>query len=380
MPYKVDDENLPANVMKMPMPQKEKWVGAFNGAHADCLEKNGEDCEATAMKVANGMKEWISKELHSRGAVSTFKQRDGKYRWIGFTSNSYRDREKEIISTKALENAVAQMTERGDYGVLRWWHVGEPDVVTRTRGKGLDIASCDFSAVHNHVLVESGIYFDNQIGKAFAETKEALGMSPGFFHPTNQPNAEGVYEEIEIFERSLLPAERAANGLAAIQVKEEQQMFTDKLKALAGIVGGKQAEAVLSQAETIEAKAKEQGIEFKEVETLTLEQVTAAIAEAVKPLTEKILAFEQTQVSATKELGSTTLKALEEMVGEYGKLEIRLKSLESIQPRAASKDEGTILSKEQETKLKEKGQLPTEDTGLAAFAAFVTGHSVQPAA
>lgn len=56
MPYGgADDKNLPAHVKEMPAKKRAAWVKIWNNAYNRCKEGNGEECEAAAFKVANGM-------------------------------------------------------------------------------------------------------------------------------------------------------------------------------------------------------------------------------------------------------------------------------------------------------------------------------------
>jgi hypothetical protein len=140
-----------------------------------------------------------AKQLHGRVWVTTDKE--GRYRWVAISSNSYQDREGEIVSQKALEASV----NRGDKGQLLWWHE-----------KAAVIGECDFQMLKGRMLIESGTFKSEKVGAAFAKLK-GLGVSVGFRHPANEPH-NGVYNNIEIFERSILPAKRAANGLTSFGV------------------------------------------------------------------------------------------------------------------------------------------------------------------
>lgn len=140
------------------------------------------------------------KELNS-GRMWVTTDKEGRYRWVAISSNSYQDREGEIVSQKALERAV----ERGDKGDLLWWH-----------DHRAVIGSCDFQMIHGRMLIESGTFKSKAIGAAFAKVK-GLGVSVGFARPANEP-ISGVYENIKIYERSALPAKRAANALTTFGV------------------------------------------------------------------------------------------------------------------------------------------------------------------
>lgn len=146
-----------------------------------------------------------------------FKQPDGRWRWVMTTSSGFRDRDGETIPTALLEADSARMKSTGDYGPLRWWHVGSKSAnpLTRHPGKGLDIGVCDFSEMHNHAQVESGLYVDERFGDAFEPCLKELGGSKGYFYARVDPDGSGVYTKpIWGFERSVLLKESASNLMA----------------------------------------------------------------------------------------------------------------------------------------------------------------------
>lgn len=194
------------------------------------------------------------------------KQSDGVYRWVLFSSNAFEDREGEIVSQRALEADVARMDVAGEYGPLRWWHMGEIDVEKMKAGKGLDLGQCDFNAMHGRILVESGTFDSPIVGKAMLKHASELGASIGFFHPLDQPDKEGTYKTILRFERSLLPSEAAANGLTELAAVKEINMEDKKIETLRGLLGdeGKGlVDVLLEQAGSTEQKALEAGVRFK---------------------------------------------------------------------------------------------------------------------
>ena len=61
MPYSgVSDPNLPSNVKKMPSKRRRQWVSIFNRTMASCT---GDDCEAKAFRIANGVLKRQSKDM-----------------------------------------------------------------------------------------------------------------------------------------------------------------------------------------------------------------------------------------------------------------------------------------------------------------------------
>lgn len=182
--------------------------------------------------------------------VTVFKQKDGNYRWLAVSSNAFMDGDKEIVSTKALEDDVAR---DGDRGPLRWWH--EPQ---------LDLGKADFSAMHGKMLIESGTFKSPEIARAIALKAKNLSMSVGFVHPRSEPDSDGVFHNIRIFERSLLPQERAANKFTKFEVVEENSMNETKYKALKDLVGDALVAKILGSAEISEKEAMADGIRFKQ--------------------------------------------------------------------------------------------------------------------
>lgn len=66
--------------------------------------------------------------------ITVFKDAStGMPRWVAVTSNAYRDRDGEIVSSEALKKAVAYGDSTQERGPLRFWHV-----------PGLDIGTTDF--------------------------------------------------------------------------------------------------------------------------------------------------------------------------------------------------------------------------------------------
>lgn len=148
------------------------------------------------------------KSLEANGLIM-YKSRDG-YRWVGISATAYRDREQEIISTKALREAVQRSAKTGDFGPLRYWHV-----------PGLEIGTTDFQALteNGRFLIESGM-IDSDIAEALMKKGKGWEMSLGFVHSKKEPDPDGVYHNIQIFERSITPPGYAANGLTSIEVEK----------------------------------------------------------------------------------------------------------------------------------------------------------------
>lgn len=352
--------------------------------------------------------------------LTVYKQADGSYRWLAVTSNAFEDRDGEIVSTKALE---ADVDRADDPGPLRWWHVGKVryttplDWQTSVAGTGIDIGTCDFRAVHGRMLIEAGTFKAGAPVESIAADPAAWQMSIGFSHPPNEPDANGTYHNIRVFERSLLPKGRAANPFTAIAVSNKEANMASSLKdkwdSFVSLFGGDEAKAKQFAAATeetqkeieaagvafkeeqptqptqpeatikaegdapVEAEAAEEEVQF--IGDMTAEEFVALLQQALAPLMESMSALGKAATeaqaatdAAAKELA--TLKQSREQQSEaqgarLDKIETAVKELQGDAPSArgfrASQDTGTITQKQMTP------PQPVDD--IARLAAFMFG-------
>ena len=147
-------------------------------------------------------------EKESRNGLMVFKDAKGQDRWVTFSSNAYEDRDRETVTTKALERATARMQRTKEYGPLRLWHI-----------KGLDIGDCDYSTTISRTLVESGTFRKPLYAKAMAQAAPNLQTSIGFLPSPGEPDEKGLYHDILIRERSVTPKDKAANYFTMFMVQ-----------------------------------------------------------------------------------------------------------------------------------------------------------------
>jgi hypothetical protein len=182
-----------------------------------------------------------------------FKDASGHYRWVAQSSTAYQDRDKEIVSTKALADDCAFADQTGSYGPLRWWH-----------SPGLDLGECDFNAMHGRVLIESGTFKSEPIAMKVAAAAPQLEISLGFLHLPTEPDANGVFHHIRRFERSLVPRGKASNRFTAFTVKEIPMLDATKVAALKTLgFSDDDITNLQSQAEATEKAAADQGVAYK---------------------------------------------------------------------------------------------------------------------
>lgn len=192
---------------------------------------------------------------NSESTFFVFKDATGAHRWLSLSSNGFEDREGEIVSTDALERAVAEADKSEERGTLRLFHL-----------PGSDIGRCDFQGIQGRFLVESGTFDDSELaGKAleyFRSTDEPLGTSIGFIYPLSAFDGK-VYSEVRIVERSVCPHWAAANPWTAFTVqKEEPDMDSLKADWLSKIAGPDLAQSILARADDA-TKTLEAQVAFK---------------------------------------------------------------------------------------------------------------------
>lgn len=309
-----------------------------------------------------------------------YKEASGRYRWITISTNSYQDRDGEILSQASLEADIARSDEARQYGPLRWWHMGNPDVETKEAGAGVDIGSCDFRAIHGRMLIESGTFANETIAAALKERAADLSVSVGFFHPFTEPDQNGVYHNVQIFERSLLPRGKESNQLTALTVKGElnnMPTLKEKWDEFVSLVGEEAAQSAVTTADQTDKEAQAKGLKFKEgfapaeaetkaaappadeaeEEMMTEKEVTRAM-KALGPHIEKMIKSyleAGSKERAEKEAGVTA--ALAELKTALDANVTAVKELQGDLPRSvaagfrATQSDATILNRET---LKEK--------------------------
>lgn len=200
---------------------------------------------------------WVQ-QLKYKAAPSfrVYKDASGSWRWVGVSSTAYRDRDGEIVSSEALRQAVALSDATGDRGPLRYWHV-----------PGLDLGTCDFQAVAgpgDRWLIESGRIPDDRVARAVAKQASTQGMTIGFLHPEAEPDTDGVFHHIRIFERSFAPRERVSNYFTSFHVKEQAMLTKEKRAAARELLGDQLFDELLSGIETTDKAVQTAGVAFKD--------------------------------------------------------------------------------------------------------------------
>jgi len=186
-------------------------------------------------------------------ALSGFKALpDGK--WFGWWTTAYEDREQEIFATKAIEEFVDWVQEKGIKLPLWYWHspvdLGQAEVVDIVGRIGIAAGT----------LNDWGLTF----AKAFEEHPELGSHMSHKFLWLEKAKDDGVYQWFRTLELSVLPGAVAANLGTSFEGGMEMKEATKK--ALVELLGEEKTEEYLKAAENKDKELEAAGIAFKEVE------------------------------------------------------------------------------------------------------------------
>jgi hypothetical protein len=195
------------------------------------------------------------------------------------TSNSYRDRQGETITTAALRDWVRRAWRGQGFRArspLLFWHDDPP------------IGDVVYAEVHGPFLLELALERPTPFARAVLDYVEAappgtFGASHGFVY-TASP-AKGIYHAIDKFETSILPLEHAANPYTyagVFPMHDEREQVLDRIPgarvALARLRGG---------AREAKARLDAEGVAHKDM-LARLSEAQAEMAAALDALTEAV--------------------------------------------------------------------------------------------
>lgn len=236
-------------------------------------------------------------------SFTVYKDASGADRWLSVSSTAYRDRDQEIVSTKALSGAVALADASGYRGPLRFWHV-----------PGVELGDCDYQATaqDGRFLIESGTFRSPAIATAVKSHAGDYQMSIGFTHPPTEPDVNGVFTNIAIFERSLVPRGRASNPLTQFAlVKKETRMLTaEKQAQLTKLLDGNAEllSGLLGQVAATDKAMQDGGVAYKEapdIRAIIREELASLLADTTEKAAPPMMdmADEETPAEDTAEGG-----------------------------------------------------------------------------
>lgn len=221
---------------------------------------------------------------------SVFKDASGSRYMFIITSNGYRDRDNEIITTKALEDYVNASWPADDRCMTKnehqiWHSIPIGDIVfcdmqgtflweiSKERAGTFDYEGQTYPIAHVWDYIEQ-------------HPEEQWGASHGFKYMSSDRD-DGTYEWIQKFETSTLPLRYAANpytfsGVIDMQDKEKSQRgaFLDKLLGRDGV-----ADELRKAPTALETALTAAGVQHKAMQSDASPAVPTATAETETPAT-----------------------------------------------------------------------------------------------
>jgi hypothetical protein len=195
------------------------------------------------------------KSMPTVGGFKVYVDDEGQYRWLSLSSNAFEDLEKELFTTKALEEAIEYADKSGERGPLLVYHI-----------PSAEIGHADFQAMAGRFLVESGTFDDTPMGNKareyFVNSDEDHQVSIGYqYHDGDE--RDGQYDWLRIEERSVLPMGMAANPWTSFKVIGEGNMDAKHTEMLEKVFGKELTSEIITTAEE-KTKELEQNVRFKE--------------------------------------------------------------------------------------------------------------------
>lgn len=210
--------------------------------------------------------------LPENRGFKVYRDKAGDLRWLSLSSNAFEDLDKELFTTKALEEAIEYGDKTGERGPLLVYHV--PSAI---------IGQCDYQAMAGRFLVESGTFDNTPLGKKaveyFVNSDEEHQVSIGYQYLKGD-ELDGVYDWTRIIERSVIPHGAAANPWTDFKVIGENLMDERKAATLEKIFGKELSDQVIASAEA-RTKELEESVRFKAKEAEDAKEAEAK-AEADK--------------------------------------------------------------------------------------------------
>jgi len=212
---------------------------------------------------------------------SVYKSLSGELRWLATFTNNFMDRDKEIISEKAIDGYLARL-DMGLVPMPELWEAHIPET---------KLGQADMVFAVGNFLHADG-HFDNtpeneRAIQYYRKNAPKIPLSHGFTFP-NRALKNGVYEEMNTFEVTLLPPPLvASNPFTDLEVNDSMKQITPEQKtALSQSRGSEYVEKLIAERETKSKELVEAGVAYKDFADVAGAEVAAETetpAEEQKP-------------------------------------------------------------------------------------------------
>ena len=208
--------------------------------------------------------------------LSVVRQADGRYRWAGISCTAILNKDSEIDSTTLFDRFVEHFAERSrenDPVVLDFYH------------HDIFLGEVDYVARDGYTFITSGLFNDDDLGRAAAQGLEAdpeyWGQSI-FYKPSAVPSLVTVGDDIqfpvwedgELLRVALLPRDRASAWFTTINTRsmDMDQKVKDALRRL---IGDDKADALADQSDEVNARVEKGDVIARETQVQVTEPVVA---------------------------------------------------------------------------------------------------------
>lgn len=305
------------------------------------------------------------KPSNMAGKAMVLKQLDGSYRWFGWVSNHFRDRDNppEIISGKAHREFVAHAEKTGEYPELWLWHV-----------PGSKVGKADWLEFADGFLLTSGLFDKGKeaVAGRLAAATEPLTMSHGFRRfKADKENI--ITHQYRMVEASILPVGAEANPWTKFTTAKEARVLSPrKREFLVKIMGEEAVTSIEADTDGLKKAAEAAGVDWKEVDAIedaadstvpamdvkaVADQLAPALAEALnlKGLSDMLVEV-QAAVAPLAQL-QVAVKGLQEQVtalkaDDDSKIAAQMAPRNSLNlawmNKAASRSDANVIAKDQD--------------------------------
>ena len=211
---------------------------------------------------------------------------DGRTWLLTWTTNAFEDREREIFTTKSIEDYVARHADEDTKGKFDFWHL-----------PGTEFGTIMWQGIEGRFLIEAGPFDDTEIGCKAEEfflahpdghdefAPEGWGTSHKYeYH--EEDREDGVYDWFEKQLTTVLPLSAAANPY---NPQLEVMMDKKQYEALVGVWGEDIATQVVALGEQRTKELEQAGVAFKSAEGTKAEDFAAQLRDVAESVTDEAL-------------------------------------------------------------------------------------------
>ena len=155
-------------------------------------------------------------DTKERSKVKVYRGVNGEMRWLSISSVAVLNRVGEIDSRALFDSFIDHANRTQEFPVLNVYHLGENS----------EIGVADILAREDYVYISTGIFYDNEFGRAFYEglkERDDWGNSIEFdaYPPMVETfNLDGTFVQVPIYQRGI------NTGITILREKDAASLFT----------------------------------------------------------------------------------------------------------------------------------------------------------